>query len=221
MVNYRIPKTLIMKDFALKRLVAQTFPINTLYYQEPVVVVDTVDPLTPEQLQQLQEIVENFQDPAVFLELNSTITDVTTSKTTNSQTPENIKTFIYASKNQTGDATFNALKTVVDYSCTSTQPFIDVDTSVPITSTIQIFCQTRNVLLESHTIDITDIVLDWKNKAQNGDLSAQTVYRTFMIEGMRVKVANYDCVWHVKAAVSDANISLTLHGMQFLYYDVM
>jgi hypothetical protein len=43
---------------------------------------------------------------------------------------------------------------------------------------------------------------------------------TLSIEGLRDKLTNHDCIWEIRACVSDEHIYVNLGSIQFLYYDV-
>jgi hypothetical protein len=210
----------IQKFFALIDAVNQVVPNTGMWYNDPEIKIQTDTELTQEQITNIQSIIDNYTDPAVYLQLNSTTTDVNTSRTTNSTTPETVKTFIFTCTNQFGTGVFNAIKTVVEYSCTSTTPFASFE-STNASAIIEFYDRSRDIVLESHTINISDIIADWKEYAENGDSSAKSVFRSFMVEGMRNHSASFDTIWQIKAGVSDSNIRMTLHGLQFLYYDLL
>lgn len=210
----------IQKFFALSDAVTQVIPNTGMWYNDPEIKIQTDTELTQEQITNIQSIIDNYTDPAVYLQLNSTTTDVNTSKTTNSTTLDTIKTFIFACTNQFGTGTFNAIKTVVEYSCVSATPFASFE-STNATATIEIYDRSRDIVLESHTIDISSVIAQWKQNAENGDSSAQSAFRSFMVEGMRNHITSFDTIWQIRACVSDPNIRMTLHGLQFLYYDLL
>lgn len=220
--SYTFEKSGVLKPYALdSQARAQFTSFQGLNYGDPTLVLQFDSPLSPETLASVTQFVNNYTDPEVFLQLNSTITDSTMSKPTSSLTPQIIQTFIWPVTSSEGSGVFNAFKSVLEYSCPDISVFANIDPQATFFATYQIYCHTRNILLEDHNIDITSIVQNWRALAQNGESGPRSEFRTFMIEGMRTKVANFDCVWHIRAAVSDSNISLIKHGVQMLYYDLL
>lgn len=183
------------------------------------VTVSFITELNEEQLTRLNNFINNYTDPTVYLSLTQTLTDSARTKTTNSQSLQTIHTFILNSRSPDQNDVFNSLKTVMELSCDSTEQFLNLeDTSGSVT--IQIYDITRNIIIDEHVVDISQYILNWKNKALNNDFEKQVEFRTFQVEGLRLKTANYDCIWQFRASVSNTNIYLTLNSLQYLYYNV-
>jgi hypothetical protein len=219
MAEYTFTKSGVYKTAALEQTLKTTGPkYDSFTYQDSTVTVYTTSELTEPEVETYSAILEVYEDPEFFLTLNTTMTDSGMSHSTNSLVPEPIETFIYTNTNQYGDAVFNAIKTILEYTTEDVQAFLNASGSYSVH--FEIRCYTRDITLESFDIDITDIVMGWKTMAENAVTGKQTVYRTFLIEGLRHKVASYDCLWNYYVAVSDANIFVTAHGRQMLYYDI-
>ena len=61
----------------------------------------------------------------------------------------------------------------------------------------------------------------WNADANASGTGSRVDYETFMIQGLRTKVANYDCIWQLKLAVSDPRMSARLNSLQTLYYNLL
>ncbi len=219
MPEYIFNKPSIQKFPAFENALRACPKYDYFIFEYPNVYVTTTDTLSESELQQLQTIVDDYVDPEVFLTLNSSIIDSVRSLTTNSATPEIVSTFIYSNTATTGTgATFNAIKTVLEYATDNVQDLADFSGSCNVT--LVIHCYTRDYQVASHSIDITDIVNSWKEEALNNATGPRLAYRTFLIEGLRNAVANYDCLWNYKLSVSDPRVKVTIHAKQMLYYDI-
>lgn len=219
MSQYSFVKSGIGKVYAFEAQIRNTPLYDGYSYTDPDLVIYTKESLTNEQLSSLETIVQTYTDPAVFLVLNSTIPDTIRSKTTNSTTPEIVQTFIFTNTNLQGNGTFNAIKTVLEYHTDDVSQWADF--TGPLTVDFQIYCYTRGISISTFTIDITNIADSWKQMALNNETGDRTVYRTFLIEGLRNSVATFDCLWNYILTVSDSKLKTTIHAKQMLYYDIM
>lgn len=218
--EYTFNKTEITKMYAFDSYIRNHLQAKLAYYRytDPELLIATNEALDTNDFQALETFVNEYADPSVFLMLNTTNTDITSSKTTNSATPVIVKTFIYASNTQNGNGVFNSLKTVVEYHTDDVSQFLGETSG---TCTFQLYCHTRQFLMEEVQVDISEIVTAFATKASNNESGPCSMYKTLMIEGLRNQVANYDCIWHIKMGVSNENMNTTLHSIQSLYYDVM
>ncbi len=179
----------------------------------------TTQAYTAEEEAAMRAAVAAYVDPAEFLMLNTTIPDTLRSKTTSSTTPEVVQTFIYCNNNFFGNATFNSIKTIFEYTTSDVSLWSTFTGS--LTVTYDVYCYTRGITLSTNTIDLTDLANTWKTAALNLETGPRTVFRSFMIEGMRHVVADYDCLWNYIVGVSDPKLSVTIHAKQMLYYDII
>lgn len=203
---------------AFEKQIRPTAKYLSYMYSDPSLTIETTEALTEGELTTLTTIITDYTDPAIYLELASTITDAGVSTLTNSTTPEVVQTYIYTNTNSDGVGVFNAIKTVIEYSTDNVENFLLFTGSASITFTIK--CLTRNFVISTNTIDITDIKNGWKTIAENLGTGKQKEYRTFLVEGLRDVVANYDCLWQYIISVSDPRIFVKLHAKQCLYYNI-
>ncbi len=218
MTIYNFTKAGIGKMGAFEKQIRPTAKFLSYMYSDPSLTIETTEALTEGELTTLTTIITDYTDPAIYLELASTITDAGVSTLTNSTTPEVVQTYIYTNTNSDGVGLFNAIKTVIEYSTDNVENFADFEGSASITFTIK--CLTRNFVISTNTIDITDIKNGWKTIAENLGTGKQKEYRTFLVEGLRDVVANYDCLWQYIISVSDPRIFVKLHAKQCLYYNI-
>jgi hypothetical protein len=180
--------------------------------------------VSPTELQQyqidtLQTLIDNYVDPDVFLQLTATNTYPTTSDETNSTTLTPVHAFINAYNDISPPGVLNAIKMLIRCNCKSTEYFGTMEDVTSMVA-IQVYDKTRNYLIANSQVEVSGIVQGWKDIAQNGDFSAQQSYVTLSIEGLRDKLTNHDCIWEIRACVSDEHIYVNLGSIQFLYYDV-
>ena len=219
MSSYDFSKTGVNKIGALQREIENGVPYYSYFnYNGDTLTIVTTQALTTEELQTVQTLVDNYVDPEYFLTLTSSATDATRSYSTNSLTPEVVQSFIYTATDSLGNGTFNAIKTVIEYKTENVETWSTF--TGPLTINFRIRCFTRDYLLSNNTITITDIGNTWKTAALNLETGKRSEYRTFMVEGLRNYVANYDCIWVYEVAVSDPRLYVTLHSKQMLYYNI-
>lgn len=219
MSSYSFIKAGIVKTFAFEAYLEQNFPqYQDFSYTDPDLVINTTVVLDGPQLADLQTLVDDYTDPDVFLLLDTTTTDACCSMYTSSPIPENVLSFIFSPVNPVGSSTFNALKTVMEYSTEDISAFANGNTSCTVI--FEIFDYTRDIQISSNTLDITDILEAWQTLAQTQS-GPQYKLRSFMIEGLRNVIANYDCIWQFKISVSNPNVRVRTNSMQRLYYEIL
>ena len=113
---------------------------------------------------------------------------------------------------------FNALKSVLTTKVVNKQALINNSSG---TISVELFSVTRNYSFFIQTIDISSVLVTWATEASNGDNELKTDYRTFMAEGLRNNMCNFDNVCELRVATSNPNVSIALNGLQFLYYNLL
>lgn len=181
--------------------------------------VSFITELNEEQIQRLNNFIANYVDPDVYLTLTQSLSDSARTRSTNSLTLEPVSTFILSSKSADQNNTFNSLKTIIELDCSSTEPFSSLQDTTSFV-TIQIYDITRNLVIGTFNVDISNYILKWKNLALNNVFDKQVEYKTFQVEGLRLLTADHDCIWQFRIAVSNTNINVTLNSLQYLYYNV-
>ena len=218
--RYNFTKTGIAKPIAADDYFKKNFALYVdMSYADPDLSIDTLEPLDETTLAELQTLVDNYVDPDVFLVLKSTITDPANSKATSSTSPMVVQTFIFASRDTDGQGVLNSMKTVIEYSTPDVSTFAGEEL-LECTTTFQIYCYTRSVLLTSVDVNVDDILASWQTMANNSETGPRSVFRSIQIEGLRTLVTDYDCIWQYKLAVSNTDVTARAHGIQWLYYDL-
>jgi hypothetical protein len=219
MSQYTFDKPGIQKIFAFVPYIQTNFPLyQDLNYTDPTLVIDTTAVLTDTELATLTTLVADYVDPAVFLTLSSNVTDpFISTPIIDSTSLTSISTFIKSSRDP-NNGVLNAFKTVFEYSTPDVSVFATGDTTTSLT--FQLYDLTNSVELQIVTVDISDIVQTWQTMAQASQTGPQSVFRTFMIEGVRNYISGDDCIWQFKVALSNANVYVQSHSVQSLYYIV-
>jgi hypothetical protein len=221
MSEYNFEKTGIEKFIAIDNQI-RTLLTSTVYdgsnYNGTTLTVLTSRELTGQELTDLTELITNYTDPAVYLELLSTMTDASRSYQVNALSPSTVQSFIYTNTDSSGNGVFNAIKTILEFSTDDVALWSLFSGSLIVT--YKLLCYTRNLTLFEETLDITDIANTWKSNALSLETGPKTVFRTHMVEGLRTVVADYDCVWNFMLTVSDAKLKTAIHCKQMLYYNI-
>ena len=113
---------------------------------------------------------------------------------------------------------FSALKTVFEYATNDISVFATGSTTCVVN--FQVFDYTRNIEITSTTLDISDVITEWQTLAQTQSGPAYKL-RSFMIEGLRNVVADFDCIWQFNLSVSNPNVIVKTNSMQRLYYNIL
>jgi hypothetical protein len=178
------------------------------------VILLTKSELTPAQLSQITQWINDYVDPEIFLQYNHTESSPAYSDFSNSTSLFPLQTLIFVNRNQDNQV-LDACKTIITYSTEDVSQFANVESA---SITFEIYDITRNWQISTQTIDITsDILASWKSQ---GTGSAES-YKSAMFTGLYNKVPDYDCIWQFKASVSNPNFKVRMNGLQYIFYDVL
>ncbi len=84
-----------------------------------------------------------------------------------------------------------------------------------------IYDVSRNVTIATHEILLNEICDRWNTLGAANQTTPDTVWRSFMFDGLMNTICNYDCVWQIRGTVSDpATFDYRVNGLQYLYYGV-
>lgn len=203
----------VQKLYALQALLNSSFPVPaSLNSTDTEVDVITSQPLTSDQAAQLATLINNYTDPAVFLQLNTTQTMPSSSSSTNSAVAVPVMTFIFTNQT-TFDLALDGIKTILQVSAATPQSITG-----SVQATITIFDITRNIQVATQIVDVTNLITGWQQTNQNG---AATGYMTALFTGIMNKSASYDCIWQFQLSVTNPGVTVNLNALQYLLYDVM
>lgn len=210
--TYSFAKT-VEKLYALQALLDTSFPVPTsLNASGNELDVVASQPLTSSQAAQLATLVNNYTDPAVFLQLNTTQTMPSTSASTSSAQATPVMTFIFTNQNSI-ETVLDGIKTVIQVSST-----IPESITGSVQATVAIHDITRNLQVATQTVDVTSIITNWQQTAQTGPA---TGYTTAQFSGIMNQSASYDCIWQFQLSVTNPSVTVSLNSLQYLLYDVM
>ena len=203
----------VQKLYALQALLNSSFPVPaSLNSTDTEVDVVTSQPLTSDQAAQLATLVNNYTDPAVFLQLNTTQTMPSSSSSTSSAVAVPVMTFIFTNQT-TFDLALDGIKTILQVSSATPQSITG-----SVQATITIFDITRNIQVATQIVDVTNIITGWQQTSQTGPA---TGYMTALFTGIMNKSASYDCIWQFQLSVTNPGVTVNLNALQYLLYDVM
>lgn len=203
----------VQKLYALQALLNSSFPVPaTLNSTDTEVDVIASQPLTSDQAAQLATLINNYTDPAVFLQLNTTQTMPSSSSSTNSAVAVPVMTFIFTNQT-TFDLALDGIKTILQVSAATPQSITG-----SVQATITIFDITRNIQVATQSVDVTNLITGWQ---QTNPIGAATGYMTALFTGIMNKSASYDCIWQFQLSVNNPGVTVNLNALQYLLYDVM
>jgi hypothetical protein len=169
--------------------------------------------LTSAQVTSLTTLVNAYVDPAEYLTLAYQLSDSSNTNDTNTTTLSTVKTFIQPASIPGGNGTFNTFKMIVKYSSTILTPFL---TNTACTFTIQLFCETRQLILQTIMIDVSPIIAAWKTAG----ITPAVTYQTIMIDNLRSLTVNYDTICSIRTMISNPNVYTSFHSLQSLFYNI-
>ena len=220
MSQYCFTKSGLAKVFILDIRLKETFTFyEYLDYTDPNLVIVTKTVLDETEQANLTAFITNYVEPTVYLQLNSTVSNPTLSKKTNSQVPFTVITWILSRDDQKNSgAVFNSLKTVVSYDTDNITQFVN---NTNATLTFDLCNYNTNNVLYSTTVNISNILQIWETMANNNETGSGTLIKSLQIEGLRNVLPSDDTIIQIKLSISNPNIYVRLNGLQMLYYDLL
>lgn len=232
MSSYNFTKTIGILDAFVKYLTDNKAPYYTSFnYSKPNLTINTSQALLNTELFTLTSLVTNYTDPAYFLTFANTISMPLLSPYTNdaSLLPSSIvgginskilQTFIFTNQNTT-DQFLDGIKTVFEFTTPNVQNFINNTTG---NITFQVYDNTRNYVILSQNIDISNVLTHWNTLASTGSTIASTCFQSGYFNGLMPQTTNYDCIWQLRMNTSDevnnnSNYYVRINGLQYLFYN--
>ena len=189
-----------------------TIPI-TVSTNDDQLIISTEHELTVSELELLTVLVNGYTDPAIFLQLSHTENLSGVSQSTSSSTLTDVQALIFPSNINTDNGTkIDAVKTILKVTADLAQ-IADLNEA---TATIQIHDYTRDVLISTITVNLGEILAEWKASEETGSVLA---YKSVMFSGLINKCTNYDLIWSFRLSVSDSRLNVSLNGLQKLFYN--
>jgi hypothetical protein len=213
MSNYLYTIT-VLKQGAFNDYITANLPqLNYINSTPTTVDIFTTVVLTTAQVVSLTTLVNAYVDPAQYLTLSYQLTDSSNTVDTNTTSLSTVKTFIQPASITGGDGTFNTFKMIIKYSSTILTPFL---TNTACTFTIQLFCETRQLILQTVNIDVSPVVTAWKTAG----IAPAVTYQTLMIDNLRSLTVDYDSICSIRGMISNPNVYFSLHSLQSLFYNI-
>jgi hypothetical protein len=211
-----IPKEHVAKLEPLFDDLAKKFPWFTdVTYADATVHVRSNRELTEAEHAALTEVIDGYISPERYLRMHHTVTHCATSKSTNSTTPETVMTFRFPCNDQNTNTTFNAIKSVLEFSVDDVMILLHIKT---FSVNFQLLNgSNNNSLIGKARIDGTDIVREWQTSRPQGE---QRVFKSIQVNDLSDIVPEHDCVWHIALGVSDPCVRVALHGVQKIFYEI-
>lgn len=201
---------------------ANNIPLyNGCYITDDQLTIQTIEPLSVEQLNSTTSLIVDYVEPAYDLSLSTTESLALQSDYTNNpnlviiDNKSVVQTLIFTNRNNEGDV-LDGCKTVLEYNTNNLQNFINTTSG---SLEFEIYDITRNVSISLMTIDISDIISSWNVLAQTGSTSDNnTVYKSHMFSGLLNKTTNYDCIFQFRMKTSSPDFYVRMNGLQWIFY---
>lgn len=210
-------------DSYLRQNVAWPSDYQVLSTTQNQITIFTMRELTSEEQTDLQTLVNNYTDPAVWLTFDHVETMVMHSHYTDD--PVNIiidnkdvlQTFIFCNRN-TPQTVLDGMKTIVEYRCDDLSTFAN---STDGNIVLSLHDMTRDVEILSSTIELAEISTKWNNLAMEGNVISDVVFRSAQFYGLMNVVPNYDCIWQLRGSVEPpGSFKYRVNGLQYIFYNV-
>jgi hypothetical protein len=179
--------------------------------------------LTTQEQTDLQTLIDNYTDPAVWLTfdhvetmaLHSHFTDDVDNLIIDGQ--DVLQTYIFCNRN-TPQTVLDSMKTIVEYKCADVSAFANNTTG---NITLSLYDISRDVEILSGNIELAEIGTRWNTLAQQGNVTSDTVFRSVQFYGLMNTVPNYDCVWQIRGSTEPpGTFTYRINGLQYIFYNV-
>ena len=227
MASYTFSGVVVNKPSALDKQIRQTVAWVADYIGLEVstnVKVNVSRALTTPELDQLTTLVNSYVDPAEFLTLNRTEIYPMDSKYADATNPITaggkyvLQTIIFANRNEPS-VVLDSIKTIVEYQCPNLLAFSLNSASKSIT--LEIYDVSRDVVIATQTIALSEIDTAWDQQALSNPTGASTKWRSAQFYNLYKNTTNYDCIWQFRGTSSHpALFSFKINSLQYLFYDV-
>lgn len=221
MSTYTFTKNISILSAFQKYMKANNAPLyNGCELTGDQLTVQTTEPLSEGQLITITDLVTNYVEPPYDLDLSHTESIALHSHYTNDQDlvvidgRSIVQTIIFPNRN-TEESVLNSMKTVFEYNAPNLQSFLNVTSG---SVQFEMFDISRNYQVCLQTINISNIVSDWNTLAQTGSTNGNTVYKSFMCEGLMNQTTDYDCIYQFRMSTSNPDFNLRMNGLQWLFY---
>ena len=186
------------------------------------VTVNTSDTLTSEQLTTLTNLVNSYLEPPYYLTFARTESNALHSHYTNDSDlveatngSKIVQTMIFTNRNTLNGEVLDCAKTILEFSTSNIQDFINTTTG---STELSIYDITRDYLISTQTIDISNIATQWNALAQAGITTGNTVFQSTVCPGLLNKTTNYDCIWQFRLT-SSPFFNVRMNGLQYIFFN--
>lgn len=182
-------------------------------------------PLSGEDEARLGQLVAKYVDPPYWLELDRTENHALRSLPTNaSNCSVFLETFIM-SPYIDNQLVMGSMKTIVRCSTQDAAWVTAWDPNTqPVRVEVRLHCGSTGRDITSNAIDVTaELDAAWRGPVSAGSnaLDLPAVYKSVQLFGLKDACPSSDRIWHLQGAISNSNVSIDLHGLQKLFYQVV
>lgn len=198
----------------------------------PTVEVHVTKELPPDQEAELTRAVQEYKDPSSWWTLHSTENLFLGTPLVNSQEPTVVQTFIVSPPSSDTAGVLDSIKTMLLCQCTDVRDFEfwnsdnnnTDDAAGPASgarcwATIELYDLTQMQTVVKHEQSLDDVCSEWRALAVDKHASGKgESWKAVQLYGLKGMMPGADAVWQFKLHVSNPMISVSLNGMQKLYY---
>lgn len=221
MSTYTFTKNISLLTAFQKYMKSRNAPLfNGCAFTGDQLTLQTTGVLSEEQLNTITSLVTDYVEPAYDLNLSNTESIALHSHYTNDPDLVTIngrsivQTMIFSNRNNENNV-LDSMKTVFEYNAPNLQSFLNVTSG---SVQFEIFDISRNYQVCLQTVDISQIISDWNTLAQTGATGGNTIYKSFMCDGLMNQTTNYDCIYQFRMSTSNLDLNLRMNGLQWLFY---
>jgi hypothetical protein len=222
MFQYTFTKVITKFNAFVKYMSDNLILHSGMSLQGDILIIEFPEALSTEELNNLTELVTNYEDPLIFLTFSHTETYPMFSSRTTTELPSVIvgdkkvlQTFIFSNKDAE-NTILNSLKTVIEYTC----PLVENFTGISGIANFEIYDIDRNVSISNLDIPLDEISTTWETMRANGVTGPNTIFRSVFITDLRSSVADYDCKWQFRGKTNSPLFNFKLNSLQYIFYTV-
>lgn len=149
--------------------------------------------------------------------LRDTITTPISSSATNSQQLTTVLACILPNNLSVRKNSYylDGIKTILEYKLVDNAKLGDLKRLDSMSITLQLFSQTQGTIVRTTLLDAADVL---KQLIDNS--GSESIYRTCQLDNLQSDLPPHDSIMIFKLATSSPLLSVSLHTLQTLFYDI-
>ena len=175
--------------------------------------------LTSQELSEFTNWITTWVQPSIYLIYDHAETYTLTTDKINSSDLSVVNTFIMPRYNLTSSSVIlGSLKTLIHVSVHDITSLINLDENIIGNIKIQLYCNTKKVVIHHEDVSISNTIYNWKQQALGGKTGLIEDWIPYQMYGLDNVLPDYDCIWQWKLSTNSPNVYVALNSLQRIYF---